>query len=1006
MRPLLGVPCPTPVSSSLINAAKTRAALVLAAVLLLAPAAQAQNALSFFKNYFVTGDYVVGGVGMRATGVGGFATGTISMSGTSAVPVANADILAAFLYWETVETPNSGSGVTGAQFRGNDISGLAKQLNPLGTSPCWSSGGGTGGSGGAHKLFVYRADVLRFLPVGTVPNQPGFGRTLVNDSDLKAQGQAFHQVVLPDAGSGNNVPSTAGASLVVIYRDTTPGAVLRSIVIYNGGYTMDNSTQMMTQVIQGFYQASSTNPAAKMNHIVADGSVQKSERLMFGDTALNPVPPPNTIVHAPTQVGNLNPFQGADGPTTDPAWDSTKTFNPPLSTDAISATVIVDHDSFTPFDCLSWGAIIFSTTVQDTDGDGIPDRVESVSGLIDPEGRRLPNLAAMGAHPDHKDLFVEVGYMGTIVNPNDPTTFVKYGPTGAQVVDQVGHNHRPTLNVIEQLATAFKNAPVDNPDGFKGINVHVDVGNTYQLPAPTPTAQTCRDPLTWAVTCAIIPYIDDPADPSPSNKQQLARGGEFMLETKCGGLGLPLSTTCTFQDYPGTVGWKVGFQYFRDAPENPDGTQKAVADEDSCKASNTCQRFRFDPERLGFFHYTLFAHALGAPSLDDPTRPTSNSGKGDLPGGDLIVTLGRWGNKLTPPQFGASEFVTASTWMHELGHNAGRSHRGDLDPSKQEKNCNPNYLSVMSYLFQTQGLSVNGDRVIDFSRQEIQTNINETNLPAGLGTMTYWTSWYAPLSTVDQSLGTTPATRHCDGTPLSQAEKDAILLGGGMVRIEGTTNITAPSDPTAKIDWNGDLNVNNDAGLSQDVSFNGQQPDAAKLLRGSEDWPNLLLNQIGSRRNINGLSLDVSGKDDSGKDDSGKDDSGKDDSGKDDSGKDDSGKEQDFETATSVGHPPHGLKAANAIVGKSVVVNLTWQTPNVTGTTGIQNYVVYRVDGDKLTSTNFAKRTQVQDVNDTDTSATDSKATVGKTYSYFVVVVFKDGTISPRSNLATILVTK
>jgi hypothetical protein len=150
MRPLLGVPCPTPVSSSLINAAKTRAALVLAAVLLLAPAAQAQNALSFFKNYFVTGDYVVGGVGMRATGVGGFATGTISMSGTSAVPVANADILAAFLYWETVETPNSGSGVTGAQFRGNDISGLAKQLNPLGTSPCWSSGGGTGGSGGAH----------------------------------------------------------------------------------------------------------------------------------------------------------------------------------------------------------------------------------------------------------------------------------------------------------------------------------------------------------------------------------------------------------------------------------------------------------------------------------------------------------------------------------------------------------------------------------------------------------------------------------------------------------------------------------------------------------------------------------------------------------------------------------------------------------------------------------------------------------------------------------------
>src|SRR5258708_7773209 len=61
---------------------------------------RAADALSYTKNYFVTGDYVVGGVGLRATGVNGFATGTIKISG---IP-AGADIVAAFLYWQTVET--------------------------------------------------------------------------------------------------------------------------------------------------------------------------------------------------------------------------------------------------------------------------------------------------------------------------------------------------------------------------------------------------------------------------------------------------------------------------------------------------------------------------------------------------------------------------------------------------------------------------------------------------------------------------------------------------------------------------------------------------------------------------------------------------------------------------------------------------------------------------------------------------------------------------------------
>ena len=40
--------------------------------------AQTPDALKFFKNFFVTGDYVVGGVGLRGQGLNGIATGSHS----------------------------------------------------------------------------------------------------------------------------------------------------------------------------------------------------------------------------------------------------------------------------------------------------------------------------------------------------------------------------------------------------------------------------------------------------------------------------------------------------------------------------------------------------------------------------------------------------------------------------------------------------------------------------------------------------------------------------------------------------------------------------------------------------------------------------------------------------------------------------------------------------------------------------------------------------------------
>src|SRR3954467_13448409 len=129
-------------------------ALTTSALLLAGQTAQAQvNAPTFSKNYFVTGDVIVSGVALKGTGSKGFATGQITVP-AAAMP-ANAEPIAAFLYWMTVGSDTDRAGaLAGAQFKGHNIASLSKVLNPLGTSPCWSSGGGTGSSGGAKRMVL------------------------------------------------------------------------------------------------------------------------------------------------------------------------------------------------------------------------------------------------------------------------------------------------------------------------------------------------------------------------------------------------------------------------------------------------------------------------------------------------------------------------------------------------------------------------------------------------------------------------------------------------------------------------------------------------------------------------------------------------------------------------------------------------------------------------------------------------------------------------------------
>ncbi len=106
-----------------------------------------------------------------------------------------------------------------------------------------------------------------------------------------------------------------------------------------------------------------------------------------------------------------------------------------------------------------------------------------------------------------------------------------------------------------------------------------------------------------------------------------------------------------------------------------------------------------DLAKKQIFHYLLFAFSQNQDGSE------GSSGVAELPGNDFIVTFGNWGLTTSP----ASELnrlinYQAATIMHELGHNLGLHHGGNID-----LNYKPNFYSIMNYEYQLEGLSKIGD---------------------------------------------------------------------------------------------------------------------------------------------------------------------------------------------------------------------------------------------------------------------------------------------------------
>jgi uncharacterized repeat protein (TIGR01451 family) len=260
---------------------------------------------------------------------------------------------------------------------------------------------------------------------------------------------------------------------------------------------------------------------------------------------------------------------------------------------------------------------VISTTAplcRDSDGDGLLDAWEINGYDHNGDGVIDVDLPAMGANPYRKDLFLELDYM--------------VGP---------GHDHMPNQNAVAAVVRAFANAPVANPDGTFGIQLHVDVGTAYGQGVIQVTGD-------GGVTGTYGNH--------GGGGEQIMEGGNEVIDFAA----------------PGAPGRTSFF------------TLKSM-----------------DPIRDSIFRYGMFAHQTNARRAENDC--TSGLARGTANMMVTLGGLREDGTSCWAPDAAGnsvgSENQQAGTLMHEFGHLLGLPHGG-----ADGVNDKPNYLSVMNYAFQ------------------------------------------------------------------------------------------------------------------------------------------------------------------------------------------------------------------------------------------------------------------------------------------------------------------
>lgn len=219
----------------------------------------------------------------------------------------------------------------------------------------------------------------------------------------------------------------------------------------------------------------------------------------------------------------------------------------------------------------------------------------------------------------------------------------------------------------------------------------------------------------------------------------------------------------------------------------------------------------FPNAKKQIFYYVLFANAQS-------TIPKFQfSGIAELPGNDVIISLGEWGLS-TNTTANKNRLINyqAGTLMHEFGHNLGLYHGGGEDIGFK-----PNYYSVMNYLYQLEGLPVigsqsEGDRYYYFGKYVLEDSAFNIYLPSGA-----------------QSLSNGPYSSPND------CKIDYSSFNGSSINeynINETLGLRQPG--SIGVDYNGNANKT-DTGLIKDL--NGDGITNATAYSDYDDWSNIRL---------------------------------------------------------------------------------------------------------------------------------------------------------------------
>lgn len=216
----------------------------------------------------------------------------------------------------------------------------------------------------------------------------------------------------------------------------------------------------------------------------------------------------------------------------------------------------------------------------------------------------------------------------------------------------------------------------------------------------------------------------------------------------------------------------------------------------------------FSADLRPYLHYSLWTHQRPAPNTGSSGVCCSDSGR------DTIVSLGGWTNDV------GSVREQAGTHVHELGHALRLGHGGDTGDAPN--NCKPNYLSAMSYLFQTGGIpdptlaaptvDTDNNGVAD---ARLRLDFSDDTLP--------------PLdeTALDEALGIQ------DGTDSTIWTNDG-----------GATSTTSAGN--GAINWNGNTDAAGAAIIENSVAvdvnnfgFTGCDAAQQSTLTGFDDWANI-----------------------------------------------------------------------------------------------------------------------------------------------------------------------